>query len=92
MDLIDHVVKFLKKPKKETAGKAPEGLCPVCWGYQEYDHKIRKLYKDKQVDVNNHSARYMRIQKFLKENIEGIKLKKGEIASCPTCGNKHETK
>lgn len=62
--------------------------CPVCWGHQQYDGKIRVLYKDKQVDVNNHRSKYMRIQKLLKDTIEGYKLKKGEIHTCPSCGTK----
>lgn len=86
MDIVKNITEFFGKPKKETEGKVPEGLCPVCWGYEEYDHKIRKVFEDKQIDVNNHAASYMLMQKFVKENIDGIKLKEGEIHDCPTCG------
>mgnify|MGYP003119402593 CR=1 FL=1 len=85
MDIYTKIIEFLKKPKEETRNKAPEGLCELCWGYQEYDEKIRTILEDRQIDVNNHSYKYMRIQKFLKEQIEGIKLKEGEIHNCPTC-------
>lgn len=85
MDIIDSIIEFFKKPEKERIGKSPEGTCPVCWGYQEYDQKIRRLFKDKQIDVNNHSYRYMRIQKFLVKYIDGIRLKQAEVTSCPTC-------
>ena len=57
MDLVESIIQFFKKPKKETVGKSPEGTCPVCWGYQEYDTKIRQMFKDKQIDVNNHQDR-----------------------------------
>lgn len=87
MDLIDNLVHFFKKPKSETEGKTPEGTCPVCWGYQEYDHKIRQLFKDKQIDVNNHRDSYMKVQKFMVEHINGIHLKQGSIKECPTCGH-----
>src|SRR5690606_10923423 len=60
---------------------------PVCWGYQEYDHKIRQLFKDKQIDVNNHRDSYMKIQKFMVKYIDGIRLKQGEIKECPTCSH-----
>ena len=61
-------------------------MCKICWGHQEYDQKTRKLYKDKQVDVNNHSANYSFIKDFVVNKIDGIKLKNesGE-AKCPTC-------
>lgn len=85
MDLIENIVQFLQKPEKETKDMTPEGVCPVCWGYQEYDSKIRKLFKDKQIDVNNHKGNYMKIQKFLTKYIVGIRLKQGEVKDCPTC-------
>jgi len=91
MDLIDNLIHFFKKPKEETEGKAPEGTCPVCWGYQEYDHKIRQLFKDKQIDVNNHRDSYMKIQKFMVKYIDGIRLKPGHVKACPTCGHDAET-
>ena len=85
MNIYTTIMEFLNQPKEETKDKAPEGLCAVCWGYQEYDKKIRNIIEDRQIDVNNHSFKYMRIQKLLKEQIEGIKLKEGEINDCPTC-------
>lgn len=88
MDIYTKIIEFFKKPKEETKDKTPEGLCAVCWGYQEYDNKIRTIFEDRQIDVNNHSYKYMRIQKLLKEQIEGIKLKEGEIHECPTCSGK----
>ncbi len=86
MDLIHSIVHFLQKPKEETEGKAPEGTCPVCWGYQAYDSKLRELFKDKQIDVNNHSDSYMKVQKFMVKYVNGIRLKQGKVEECPTCG------
>lgn len=85
MELAKRLVDFFKKSETETIDSTPEGLCPVCWGYQEYNGKIRKLFKDKQIDVNNHKDSYMLIQDFLVNHIDGIKLKKGVIESCPHC-------
>lgn len=87
MNLIENLVDFFKKPEKETEDATPQGLCPVCWGYQEYDKKIRKLYKDKQVDVINHKASFMLIQNFVVQNIDGIKIKEGAVLACPTCNH-----
>jgi hypothetical protein len=88
MDLIDNLVRFFEKPKEETKGRNPEGTCPLCWGYQEYDHQIRQLFKDKQIDVNNRRDSYMKVQQFVVKHIDGIRLKQGEIKECPTCGHK----
>lgn len=90
MDIVQNLLDYFRKPKSETERIAPEGLCPVCWGYEEYDQKIRTLFEDKQIDVNNHKDSYMLVQKFVKEHIDGIKLKESEIQECPTCGNNHK--
>jgi hypothetical protein len=87
MNLIDNIINFFNQPEDATKGKTPKGICPSCWGYQEYDNKFRELYRDKQIDVNNHKEHYMFIQDFVITNIEGIHLKEGEIKYfCPTCG------
>ena len=85
MNLIQNLMDFFGKPEEETKGCTPQGLCAVCWGYQEYDKKIRKLYMDKQVDVNNHKDSYMLIQRFVVDHIEGIRLKEGDVVFCPSC-------
>lgn len=86
MNITEQVLKFFRKTEKETKRMAPEGLCELCWGYQQYDGKIRELIKDKQIDVNNHRTSYTFMEDFVKTNLEGIKLKEGEVKECPTCG------
>ena len=81
MDIVENIVNFFKSPPDETKGKAPEGMCPVCWGFQEYDGMIREMVKDKRIDVNNHEANYMFIEEFVKEHFDGMELKKDVIHS-----------
>jgi len=87
--MIKQLIAFFKKPKSETKDQVPEGMCPNCWGKQEYDGQIRELYKDKQIDVNNHEENYAFIQKFVVKHVDGIRLKKGKNSlDCPTCKTK----
>lgn len=88
MDIIDNIVNYFKNENNQNAESSPEGTCPVCWGYQEYDGKIKKIFEDKQIDVNNHKDSYMIIQDFMKHNIDGVKLKKGIVSDCPNCSDK----
>lgn len=90
MDFIDHLLDYFRKPKSETKNTSPEGTCPVCWGRQEYDGKVRQLFQDKQIDVNHHADSYIKSKKFVVEHIDGKHLKKGEISECPECGRKIE--
>lgn len=84
MDIIDNIIEYLKNEDNQTAS-APGGTCPNCWGYQQYDGKIRALLKDRQIDINNHKDSYMVIQEFLKQNIDGLELKDGDVTDCPQC-------
>ncbi len=92
MDIVKRIVGFFKKPEQETVNESPEGVCSLCWGYQEYDGKIRQLYKDKQVDVNNHKDSYMLIQKFVREHMDGYQIKDGVVHVCPNCAELKEGK
>jgi len=65
---------FSKYFKKEELIDA--GVCPNCWGEQEYDNVVRDLIEDKQIDVNNHSSRHAFIQDFVVNHISGIHLQK----------------
>lgn len=85
MDIIDNIIHYFKHQNNNEGISSPEGTCPVCWGHQQYDGKIRNLLKDKQVDVNNHKDSYMLIQDFMKNNIDGVILKEGVEEECPNC-------
>ena len=85
MDIIDNITHYFKNQDDQKKDISPKGTCPVCWGIQQYDGKIRTLLKDKQIDVNNHKDRYMIIQNFMKYNVDGIQLKKGVVSDCPSC-------
>lgn len=85
MDIIDNIVHYFKNDNHKKEESSPKGTCPVCWGNQQYDGKIRTLLKDKQIDINNHKDSYMIIQDFIKHNIDEVKLKKGIVTECPNC-------
>jgi len=84
--MIDTLIGFFKQSAKYTKEKTPSGLCPNCWGEQEYDKRIRVMYEDKQIDVNNYKANHAFIQDFVINKIDGIKLIKANSGyNCPTC-------
>ena len=90
-NLVNRLVSFFKKSPEETKNEVPEGLCPNCWGVQEFDHVIREMYKDKQIDVNNHKQHHAFIQEFVVNRVNGIHLTKGDNGlECPTCRIKVE--
>lgn len=77
---------MFKKKAQDAFTKAPEGICPNCWGDQEYDNIIREKFKDAQIDVNNGEAKHAFIREFVVTHLDGIHLKKGNNSlECPTC-------
>lgn len=88
MDLIKNIVHYFQNNDDKGEKPSPDGTCPVCWGYQQYDGKIRTLLQDRQIDVNNHKESYMIIQDFMKHHINGLKLKDGIISECPNCSDR----
>jgi len=77
---------LFKKKINDEFSETPEGICPNCWGYQEYGNLIRKEYKDAQISVNNKESKYAFIQDYIVTNVTGIHLKSAiEGEKCPTC-------
>ena len=88
MDFSENLLDYFKKPKEETENQSPEGVCPLCWGYQEYDSKTRVMSYDKQIDVKNHIDKNVKVGKFMVEHVDGFKNKKRIVERCPDCGGK----
>ena len=65
------------------------GVCPNCWGKQEYQDKFRGYVIDRN-KVNNGDVPGKKafIQQFVQDHITGIKLKSEEL-TCPTCKIKY---
>ncbi|WP_136466427.1 hypothetical protein [Flagellimonas onchidii] len=86
MSLYNSILDYFSKKDKGEALKTPDGVCPNCWGTQDYDGQFREIFKDKQVDVNNHEENYAFIQDFIVNHVDGIRLKiDGSGFKCPTC-------
>ena len=84
--MIEQLISFFQSNPSSSNDNSPGGVCPNCWGKQEYDGTIRELIKDKQIDVNNKNAVHNFIQKFVVERIDGITFKKGTSGlECPRC-------
>jgi len=65
--IMNIVKKLFGSKKKDVFSEVPDGICPNCWGDQEYGNIIRDKFKDQQIPVNNHdsTAEYAFIQEFI---------------------------
>ncbi len=75
---------FSKKRKGEETGAAPEGVCPNCWGKQEWDGHFFELIKDPHLTPEGR-----RYQSFISKVVDqhvGSLHKHGDRYVCTTCG------
>jgi len=64
------------------------GVCPNCWGYQEYNDQFVEYNKDStKSNINNDKQNQKAfVQQFVETYVTGIRLQKeGELLTCPTC-------
>jgi len=81
--MFDSILIFLKKGE-ET--KAPEDVCPNCWGRQEYSGQFFEAMKNEGVDANNASEKRGWIQDYADKHLAGIKLElDGNDLVCQKC-------
>ena len=54
MEIIDNIKSFFrKKNNNEATGNAPKGVCPNCWGAQEWENEYYKFKKGNNGNYDN---------------------------------------
>ena len=83
MSLIDNLKSyFKKKANNERVGDAPEGVCPNCWGKQEWEGEFYKKLK-----ANNITPEHNTYNNFVHEVAEKLDkiILKEDVLICETC-------
>ncbi len=84
MSLFQSIINFVTK--KEAKQAAPEGLCPNCWGRQEYEGQFFEAMKNEGIDVNNVSEKVGWVQDYADKHLAGIELhEEGDQLVCSKC-------
>lgn len=88
MDLVQSIKRFFRaKSNNQETGPAPEGICPNCWGKQEWEGEYYKQMKSR--NITSESDTYTNwIKEFVTKHIEGIALKE-DTYICTTCNVKY---
>jgi hypothetical protein len=86
MSIINNITTYLKEKldgvNKETT---PKGVCPNCWGEQEWEGEFYKKIETK--DINSESKTYISFVKNIADRLDKITLK-GDLYECETCNTK----
>ena len=84
MNIAQSIIQFLKNPKPDQ--KAPEGICPNCWGRTEYAGKFYEAAKNENVDINQANEQIGWIQDYANKHLSGIALQQhDDDLVCQTC-------
>jgi hypothetical protein len=61
---------FAKKSNNKETGLAPEGVCPNCWGKQEWEGNIYKQIKAKNIITKNNPQSFQNLNPNSKLKLE----------------------
>ena len=90
MDLVKNIISFLKGGSKEKEA-SPEGICPNCWGKQEYGGKFYTAIKNHGLDVNKANDERGWIQDYADKHLLDITLvKRDGYNMCSKCKLKYK--
>ena len=88
MTLYTTLKTFLATKEKPT--ETPEGVCPNCWGRQEYQGKFFEAVKREGIDTQNITEKKGWIQAYAEKHLSGITLTQSEShTTCASCGLKY---
>ncbi len=73
MSIINSLIRLLKK-ENQQATDVPEGLCPNCWGREEYGGQFYETAKNNNMDVNSTSPNIGWVQEYANKHLSGIQL------------------
>lgn len=88
MNIVQNLKKYFSAKTVSNNNNTPEGICPNCWGKQEWDGEFFRLNKGNKL-IGNDQTYSNFIQKIVESNIEGIAIKEDSY-TCETCKTSFE--
>ncbi len=93
MNIIESLLSYLKKNRDLNKDDAPDGLCPNCWGRQEYGGKFYEAVKNHGLDVNSKDPNVGWVKEYAEKHLKGIRLEQSEDSvACPSCKLRYKLK
>ncbi|NND06378.1 MAG: hypothetical protein HKN87_08355 [Saprospiraceae bacterium] len=77
MKLVQRLIDYLRNKAASDINKdVPDGLCPNCWGRNEYGGKFFEALKTHGIDVNSKDPSIGWIQDYANKHLAAIELKR----------------
>lgn len=89
MSIIQNIKNyFTSKAEGNTSTNAPVGICPNCWGKEEWEGEFYKQNRGNKLIGNDQTYNNF-INKIVESNISGITINKDNY-ECKTCKVGHK--
>jgi len=88
MEIFKSIINFLKTKDSNPEIIAPEGICPNCWGRQEYAGHFYDALKQENINANSIESNTGWINAYATKHLQGIVLERtgnGEEVICKGC-------
>ena len=86
MSIVNSLLSLLKKNNNKPTEESPEGMCPGCWGRQEYAGKFYEAVKNHTANINENDPSKGWIQDYADKNLSSIQLQKhNDSFVCQKC-------
>ena len=86
MSIIKSITDYFKKNPNLNKEETPEGICPNCWGEQEYGGKFYEAVRNYHNDINSHDPHDGWVKEYADKYLLNIQLQQeNDELVCQTC-------
>lgn len=86
MKIVDSIIHLLSHKPSVSTGDVPHGMCPNCWGRNEYAGSFYEAVKSEGIDVNEIDNHVGWVQDYANKHLNDIALEaKDDHHVCHSC-------
>ena len=86
LNIVESLLNYLKTKPSSGDGSTPKGICPNCWGQQEYGGKFFEAVRNYHVDINETDPHVGWVKEYADKNLIGIQLEpRDDQMVCQNC-------
>jgi len=91
MKIVDSIIKMITGQKDLSLADVPKGVCPNCWGRNEYGGAFYDAIKNEGIDINSLESHVGWVQDYADKHLSGITLKTENNENvCTSCKLKYK--
>lgn len=87
MNLVNSIFSFFNKKGTVTEQEFPSGVCPNCWGREEYGGYFYEAIKNENINIHDRNTSVGWVQDYANKHLSGITFQRNENKelACKKC-------